>query len=525
MTGTAWYATGTVAIANGAATVTGTGTAFLANVNYHDGWVGPDGNTYDIQSVDSDLQLTLARNYIGTTVASGGLYSIIPAQGYVRSLALQAATLINSVGALVALTPGDKDIIQYRTSAYATRTPLQYLIDQTSLLTEVNVASAGTADIGPLTSPKVQITGTSTITSLGTTVTCLRYVRFGGALTLTNNATSLILPGNFSITTAAGDTGIFLSDGSGNYRCYSYKSFNDGSRWANSGTSALNWMGINKVPGTVLDIDDSRNAAAAISLNNSNTGTSVQNNISMVNSACQAVFVLYGHNFGSAAGVIVQDGLLVTNTGAGGVTINTGNASGQIQFGINNAVVGAIDLFGNFVIGATAGLAAVRFYSIANSGGSKTAARFDTAASTDTNLSVRTTLTSGDNTWVNFYTDTSTVRGSISFTRAGPTTNYNATSDERLKTNFVPAGDAGAIIDRIPVYSFDWKESGTHVDFGFVAQRTAAALEGFSVPGVVTPANDHTDTWFMDQAKMMPLAIREIQSLRARVAELEGEVA
>ena len=88
---------------------------------------------------------------------------------------------------------------------------------------EATVASATTADIGAATSNRVQITGTTTITGFGTGTNKTRLVRFAGALTLTHNATSLILPGAASITTAAGDTAIFASDGSGNWRCLSYQ--------------------------------------------------------------------------------------------------------------------------------------------------------------------------------------------------------------------------------------------------------------------------------------------------------------
>ena len=67
----------------------------------------------------------------------------------------------------------------------------------------VDVASAATADIGAAASNNVRITGTTTITSLGTAAAGItRRVRFAGALTLTYNATSLILPGSANITTA-----------------------------------------------------------------------------------------------------------------------------------------------------------------------------------------------------------------------------------------------------------------------------------------------------------------------------------
>jgi uncharacterized cupin superfamily protein len=87
---------------------------------------------------------------------------------------------------------------------------------------EATVVSATTCDIGAAASERVLVSGTTTITSLGTKANKVRMVRFSGILTLTYNASSLILPSAASITTAAGDTAIFASDGSGNWRCYSY---------------------------------------------------------------------------------------------------------------------------------------------------------------------------------------------------------------------------------------------------------------------------------------------------------------
>jgi len=86
------------------------------------------------------------------------------------------------------------------------------------------IASATTTDIGAATGRYVHITGTTTITGLGTkTAGVVRMLTFDGALTLTHNATSLILPGAANITTAAGDTAVFVSEGSGNWRCLAYQ--------------------------------------------------------------------------------------------------------------------------------------------------------------------------------------------------------------------------------------------------------------------------------------------------------------
>jgi hypothetical protein len=90
--------------------------------------------------------------------------------------------------------------------------------------TAATVASATTTNIGAAASNMVSVTGTTTITGFGTIAAgALRTVTFTGALTLTHNATTLILPGAANITTAAGDSGIFISLGSGNWRCLSYQ--------------------------------------------------------------------------------------------------------------------------------------------------------------------------------------------------------------------------------------------------------------------------------------------------------------
>lgn len=88
---------------------------------------------------------------------------------------------------------------------------------------EVTVASATTCNILGALSDFIAISGTTTITSLGTGANRLKFVRFTDALTLTHNSTSLILPGGANITTAAGDTMIVESDASSNVRVLAYQ--------------------------------------------------------------------------------------------------------------------------------------------------------------------------------------------------------------------------------------------------------------------------------------------------------------
>ncbi len=105
---------------------------------------------------------------------------------------------------------------------------------------KTDIASSATCDIGAATTPVVRITGTVTITSLGTVANSRKYVYFAGALTLTHNATTLILPGADNIITVAGDHAIFVSDASGNWRCFQYERASEGwGGFLQTGTGAV----------------------------------------------------------------------------------------------------------------------------------------------------------------------------------------------------------------------------------------------------------------------------------------------
>lgn len=86
------------------------------------------------------------------------------------------------------------------------------------------VASAATVDLGAIATGNYgHITGTTTITGFGTVAAGIeRTVVFDGVLTLTHNATSLILRTGANRTTAAGDVAVFVSEGSGNWREKAY---------------------------------------------------------------------------------------------------------------------------------------------------------------------------------------------------------------------------------------------------------------------------------------------------------------
>lgn len=84
------------------------------------------------------------------------------------------------------------------------------------------IASATTTNLGSVTTINVVISGTTTITGFGTGASLFRVGTFSDALTLTHNATSLILPGAANITTVAGDRFVAVSDASGNWTVIDY---------------------------------------------------------------------------------------------------------------------------------------------------------------------------------------------------------------------------------------------------------------------------------------------------------------
>lgn len=81
------------------------------------------------------------------------------------------------------------------------------------------IASASTTDLNTVTQKSISVTGTTTITSLGTVPAGIdKELRFAGILTLTHSA-ALHLPGASNITTAANDVVTVRSLGSGNWIC------------------------------------------------------------------------------------------------------------------------------------------------------------------------------------------------------------------------------------------------------------------------------------------------------------------
>jgi hypothetical protein len=107
---------------------------------------------------------------------------------------------------------------------------------------------------------------------------------------------------------------------------------------------------------------------------------------------------------------------------------------------------------------------------------------------------------------------------------------YNTTSDIRLKTDVTPItdetplGNVGALIDSLAPVSWTWVSNGQR-DNGFVAQELVKVVPGAVAVGSgpeTNPGDPGFKPWGVDASRLVVFLVAEIQSLRKRVAVLEG---
>jgi hypothetical protein len=132
--------------------------------------------------------------------------------------------------------------------------------------------------------------------------------------------------------------------------------------------------------------------------------------------------------------------------------------------------------------------------------------------------------TSGDNKFIDFYTEASaTLRGSITYNRAGGLVAYNVTSDYRAKDILGPVQNSGATIDALKVYEGQMK--GASQSRPMLVAHEAQEHAPYTVTGEKDAVNEDGTPKYqqMDVSALVPLLLAELQSLRKRVAELESK--
>ncbi|MFC3338833.1 hypothetical protein ACFOEY_10015 [Paracandidimonas soli] len=116
-----WHRQGTISVANGSATVTGSGTAWVANIRVGDALQGPDGRLYEVTNVASNTALSITPPYLGPN-ASGQSYWIVPVQGYVKRSADRLAAITDEIGGLPSQVQTNTDNIAANTADIAANT-------------------------------------------------------------------------------------------------------------------------------------------------------------------------------------------------------------------------------------------------------------------------------------------------------------------------------------------------------------------------------------------------------------------
>lgn len=108
---------------------------------------------------------------------------------------------------------------------------------------------------------------------------------------------------------------------------------------------------------------------------------------------------------------------------------------------------------------------------------------------------------------------TSTNRWRYVYLRYSPV----VTSDQKAKENITDANEAGAVLDNVRIRQFDWITDGTHQSYGVIAQELLNV-----VPEAVKVPEDEEGSMGVSYETFIPMLIKEVQSLRSRVAELEN---
>ena len=206
-----------------------------------------------------------------------------------------------------------------------------------------------------------------------------------------------------------------------------------------------------------------------------------------------------GDAAGAAGDVIIEGGGYVAASGIipGVIKFNTGSTPSERM---------RIDSSGNLLVGKTASSPTAVGVEARSTG-------ILTAVTSSSVPCAILNRNDNDGDILEFKRSNTTV-GSISVTASA--TAYNTSSDKRLKDNIVDAPSSSDDIDAIQVRSFDWKADGSHQKYGMIAQELMTVA-----PEAVSGDPESDEMMGVDYSKLVPMLVKEIQSLRARVAQLE----
>lgn len=197
---------------------------------------GPESTLASATTTDLGTAPTNLINITGTTTITGfgsnartgnPLYFVRFAG--ILQLTYNVTSMVLPTSANITTAAGDTAIFEYLGSGNW-RCIFYQRFSGAALLTtstaEATIASASTTDLGSAGTTTILVSGTTTITAFGSSASLtspIYVVRFSGSLTLTYNASSLILPGSANIVTQNGDAMIAEYLGSGNWKVLLYQ--------------------------------------------------------------------------------------------------------------------------------------------------------------------------------------------------------------------------------------------------------------------------------------------------------------
>ena len=261
---------------------------------------------------------------------------------------------------------------------------------------------------------------------------------------------------------------------------------------------------------TSQGIDDNADATAITidSSENVGIGTSSPSSLLHINNTAD-----------SANGITIQN---ASSSGSADAYLQFTTANSTVRMGIdatgtdifkisNGTALGtndalAIDSSGNVLVGTTTGRGKITILHSSNSTATPTLWCGNDGASA---------------VWVSFGNSSGGVYGSIS--RSGSSTAYNTTSDHRLKENVDYTFDATTRLKQLKPCRFNFiADADTTVD-GFLAHEVQSV-----VPEAITGTHNEEDDegnpimQGIDQSKIVPLLVKTIQELEARITALEN---